>query len=272
MANHTAVPSAAGPRYPSKGDALPGGRATETSPSNSRAALPVPAPSPPRSTCQDVPPTTQPHPSQTIRTPKPAFSRPAVSNTRDNPAPRSIPQTVRGPLWARNPATKAQNVRKLGAVKHDSNAASRQTSEAGRSGLGASADLHDRVTALRMLPLLPPLVDQPRDLRRVASPRPATPARPGPPAHAPTGTSGSLHPAQPSPNQPILKSAKLKIFRILDIVRNSVSQSLASACSSRRVHAPSCRSVLEVMVVPGHEVDGERSKNRLHPRLVTCPR
>src|SRR5437773_5360214 len=55
----------------------------------------------------------------------------------DRPAPSSIPQTVRRPVWASIPQTSAQNVVKLGAVKHGRRSASSRASDGGKLSSGS---------------------------------------------------------------------------------------------------------------------------------------
>ena len=54
--------------------------------------------------------------------------RPVVRQTRDRPAPASMPHTVRFPVWATNPQARPQKVRNDGAVNSGPKAASRLAS------------------------------------------------------------------------------------------------------------------------------------------------
>jgi len=47
-----------------------------------------------------------------------------------------MPHTVRRPVWVSNPAPRAQNVRKVGAVKQGRNTTSMPISDGGSVGLG----------------------------------------------------------------------------------------------------------------------------------------
>ena len=53
-----------------------------------------------------------------------------------------MPHTVRRPVWAKNPAARAQNVRNVGTVKHGSNVASNAISDGGKvrsGGIGVNS-------------------------------------------------------------------------------------------------------------------------------------
>jgi hypothetical protein len=55
----------------------------------------------------------------------------------DSPDPTSIPQTVRRPVWASIPHTRAQKVVKVGAVKHGRMSANSPASDGGTLGPGS---------------------------------------------------------------------------------------------------------------------------------------
>ena len=61
----------------------------------------------------------------------------SCSHRPARPAPESIPQTVRLPLWARNPQARPQNVRNDGAVNSGVKAASSVISDAGTAASGS---------------------------------------------------------------------------------------------------------------------------------------
>lgn len=64
-----------------------------------------------------------------------------MGQTLDRRAPSSIPVTVRGPVWARNPQASAVKVWKVGAVKQGANQASSPVTDGGTVGMGIGGSL-----------------------------------------------------------------------------------------------------------------------------------
>jgi hypothetical protein len=65
--------------------------------------------------------------------------RPVMTPYPGQPGPVSIPHTVCLPVWAGNPAARAQNVRNGGAVNSGSKTASSDISDAGSDTVGSGS-------------------------------------------------------------------------------------------------------------------------------------